>query len=63
MERSWPDWLILYSLGNRRFYAIATWFTPEPVVVEDDTAEGLEERMRHLAPRYGHAAVPHDRAA
>ncbi|MEV7012477.1 hypothetical protein [Streptosporangium sp. NPDC051022] len=46
LERSWPAWLILYSLGNRRFYAIAAWPAPEPTIVCDDTAEGLEEQMR-----------------
>ncbi|MEV7004881.1 hypothetical protein [Streptosporangium sp. NPDC051022] len=46
MERSWPTWLVLYSLGNRRFYAIAGWPAPEPVIVCDDTSEGLEEQMR-----------------
>ncbi|GAA3107624.1 hypothetical protein [Streptosporangium carneum] len=47
LERSMPAWLVLYSLGNRRFYAIARhWETAEPVIVCDDTAEGLEARMR-----------------
>ncbi|MEV8634870.1 hypothetical protein AB0395_24760 [Streptosporangium sp. NPDC051023] len=46
LERSRPDWAVLYSLGRRRFYAIATWPTPEPVIVEDDTAAGLEGQMR-----------------
>ncbi|MEV8635523.1 hypothetical protein AB0395_28070 [Streptosporangium sp. NPDC051023] len=46
LERSRSAWAVLYSLGRRRFYAIATWPTPEPVIVEDDTAAGLEEQMR-----------------
>ncbi len=45
MDRSTVDWTVLYSLGRRRFYALATWPAPVPVVVEDDTAEGLRARM------------------
>ncbi|MEV8630107.1 hypothetical protein AB0395_00480 [Streptosporangium sp. NPDC051023] len=46
MERSHPAWLVLYSLGTRRFYALATWPASESVIVCDDTAAGLEEQMR-----------------
>ncbi|MEV7907586.1 hypothetical protein [Streptomyces anulatus] len=46
LDRAWPDWTVLYSLGNRRFYAVAAWPTPQPVIVEDETAEGLESQMR-----------------
>ncbi|GAA3095515.1 hypothetical protein [Streptosporangium carneum] len=48
LERSWPAWTVLYSLGRRRFYALSSWPTPQPVIVESDTAEGLEERMREI---------------
>ncbi|WP_271216099.1 hypothetical protein [Streptosporangium carneum] len=48
LTRAWPAWLVLYSLGRRRFYAIAAWPTPEPSTVADDTAEGLEEQMREV---------------
>ncbi|MEV8636158.1 hypothetical protein AB0395_31340 [Streptosporangium sp. NPDC051023] len=46
LDRAWPDWTVLYSLGRRRFYALSSWTTPEPVIIWDDTAEGLEKRMR-----------------
>ncbi|MEU1730408.1 hypothetical protein [Streptosporangium sp. NPDC020145] len=46
INQSWADWTVLYSLGHRRFYAMAGWDNPRPVVVEDITGEGLEERMR-----------------
>ncbi|MEV8635404.1 hypothetical protein AB0395_27475 [Streptosporangium sp. NPDC051023] len=36
---------MLYSLGNRRFYAVASWPAPQPVIVEHETATGLEARM------------------
>ncbi|MEV8637259.1 hypothetical protein AB0395_37015 [Streptosporangium sp. NPDC051023] len=45
LDRKWPDWTVLYSLGNRRFYAVAAWPNPRPVMVEDETATGLEARM------------------
>ncbi|MEV7013047.1 hypothetical protein [Streptosporangium sp. NPDC051022] len=45
LDREWPAWLVLYSLGDRRFYALAGWAAPVPLMVADDTAEGLEERM------------------
>ncbi|MFD0883820.1 hypothetical protein ACFQ08_04520 [Streptosporangium algeriense] len=44
--RLWPAWTVLYSLGRRRFYAVAGWATPRPVIVEDPTASGLEDLMR-----------------
>ncbi|MEV7013794.1 hypothetical protein [Streptosporangium sp. NPDC051022] len=46
LDRQWPGWLVLYSLGERRFHAIASWPAPEPLTVSDDTAEGLERRVR-----------------
>ncbi|GHE27607.1 hypothetical protein GCM10017673_32270 [Streptosporangium violaceochromogenes] len=45
LERSRPGWVVLYGVGSRRFYAIATWPVPQPVMVSAPTAEGLEERM------------------
>ncbi|MFI7533927.1 hypothetical protein [Streptosporangium sp. NPDC049376] len=46
IDRAWADWTVLYSLGRRCFYAMAAWDGPRPVVVEDVTGDGLEERMR-----------------
>ncbi|MFC3980415.1 hypothetical protein [Streptosporangium jomthongense] len=46
IDQAWVDWTVLYSLGRRSFYAVAAWDGPRPVIVEDPTADGLEERMR-----------------
>ncbi|MEU1879204.1 hypothetical protein ABZ470_17970 [Streptosporangium sp. NPDC020072] len=46
IDLAWADWTVLYSLGRRSFYAMASWDGPRPVIVEDSTSEGLEERMR-----------------
>ncbi|MFD0888181.1 hypothetical protein ACFQ08_26875, partial [Streptosporangium algeriense] len=46
IDLAWAEWTVLYSLGKRCFYAMAAWDGPRPVVVEDSTSEGLEERMR-----------------
>ncbi|MFF4411547.1 hypothetical protein ACFYY8_03400 [Streptosporangium sp. NPDC001559] len=46
LDLAWAEWTVLYSLGHRRFYAMAGWDNPRPVVVEDVTGAGLEERMR-----------------
>ncbi|GAA3077586.1 hypothetical protein [Streptosporangium carneum] len=45
LDEKWPEWTVFYSLGNRRFYAVAGWSAPQPVLVESDTAEGLEALM------------------
>ncbi|GHE45565.1 hypothetical protein GCM10017673_54530 [Streptosporangium violaceochromogenes] len=47
LERSRPGWVVWYGTGTRHFYAIATWPTPEPVMVSADSAEDLEEQMNH----------------
>ncbi|MEV7005716.1 hypothetical protein [Streptosporangium sp. NPDC051022] len=46
LTRTWTGWTVLYGPGSRRFYAVATWPTPEPLVLEDRTSEGLELRIR-----------------
>ncbi|MER7211250.1 hypothetical protein ABT340_29705 [Streptosporangium sp. NPDC000239] len=46
IDQAWADWTVLYSLGRRSFYAVAAWEGSRPVIVEDPTSEGLEERMR-----------------
>jgi len=46
LEITWPGWSILYGTGSRLFHAIATWPTPEPVLVCDRTVEGLKTQMR-----------------
>ncbi|MBB4920600.1 hypothetical protein [Streptosporangium saharense] len=46
LDQVWSDWTVLYSLGKRSFYAVASWDGPQLVVVEDATSEGLEGRMQ-----------------
>lgn len=58
MDRSCQGWSVLYSLGERRFYAIAAWPTPEPLMVTADTAEGLVERMRQAEMDIAWRALP-----
>lgn len=62
LERSWPGWVILYGVGSRRFFAMAAWPVPEPVMVSASSAEGLEERMGEaetaLLTRLGTPPVP-----
>lgn len=75
LERSCPGWVVWYGTGSRRFYAIATWPAPEPVMVQAATAENLEEQMNqaetaqllHTATFTGrvrrHAPLPGTRCA
>ncbi|GAA0826485.1 hypothetical protein ACFQVD_27925 [Streptosporangium amethystogenes subsp. fukuiense] len=46
LEITWPGWAVLYGTGSRLFHAIATWPTPEPLLLCDRTVEGLKARMR-----------------
>ncbi|MGW4424939.1 hypothetical protein [Streptosporangium sp. NPDC004631] len=45
LAQAWPSWTVLYGVGSRRFYALATWQVSEPLMVEAATAEELERRM------------------
>ncbi|MEV4096430.1 hypothetical protein [Streptosporangium saharense] len=67
LGRSSPGWAVLYSLSKRRFFGLCAWPSPQPVMISDATAEGLEQRMReaetllilHMPPaedRLGRAA-------
>lgn len=46
LDRVERAWTILYSVGRRRFYAIASWPADEPLIVEAPTPETLREQMR-----------------
>ncbi|MBB4920796.1 hypothetical protein [Streptosporangium saharense] len=46
LDQACSGWAVLYSLSERRFFAFCAWPSPQPVIVIDDTAEGLEQRMR-----------------
>ncbi|MER7132080.1 hypothetical protein [Streptosporangium saharense] len=67
LDQACSGWAVLYSLSERRFFGLCAWPSPQPVIVCDDTAEGLEQRMReaetllilHMSPvegRLGRAA-------
>ncbi len=58
LGQAWPNWCVLYSLGLRRFHAIATWPAPEPLMVEADTPEGLETRMREAETAFAQGTPP-----
>ncbi|MEU0517920.1 hypothetical protein [Streptosporangium sp. NPDC006007] len=45
LAQAWPSWTVLYGVGSRRFYAMATWATSEFLMVEAATSEELERRM------------------
>ncbi|MEU0519764.1 hypothetical protein [Streptosporangium sp. NPDC006007] len=45
LAQAWPSWTVLYGVGSRRFYALATWATSEPLMIEAADAEELERRM------------------
>ncbi|MFF4989238.1 hypothetical protein ACFY19_18755 [Streptosporangium saharense] len=65
LDQAWANWTVLYSLGKRSFYAVASWDSPQVVVVEDLTSEGLEGRMQEaeMARMVPAAPPPHDAPA
>ncbi|WP_405143885.1 hypothetical protein OG589_39955 [Sphaerisporangium sp. NBC_01403] len=46
LDRLEPAWTILYGPWSRRFYALALFATPAPLIVEAFTAQELKEQMR-----------------
>ncbi|GAA1265732.1 hypothetical protein GCM10009677_17310 [Sphaerisporangium rubeum] len=46
LDRLEPGWLVLYGTWSRRFYAIALWEAPCPVLLDARTAEELRGLMR-----------------
>ncbi|MFC3985463.1 hypothetical protein [Streptosporangium jomthongense] len=58
LDRSCLWWSVLYSLGQRRFYAIAIWPTPEPLIISDVSPEGLQERIREAETALAWRALP-----
>jgi hypothetical protein len=62
LDRLEPAWTILYGPWSRRFYALALFPTPHPLIVEESTAQGLTEQMRQaeqevLSARWPRMAV------
>ncbi|MET8141835.1 ATP-binding protein [Sphaerisporangium sp. NPDC005288] len=41
-----PGWTVLYGVGTRRFYALATWPAPEAVIVQARDTDELRRLMR-----------------
>ncbi|WP_433235600.1 hypothetical protein ACQPYK_25625 [Streptosporangium sp. CA-135522] len=58
LAAAWPGWSVFYGLGSRRFYAVAAWPTTQPLIVEDDTPEGLEEQMHQAEMACAWHALP-----
>ncbi|WP_156056550.1 ATP-binding protein [Streptosporangium roseum] len=50
LDQAEAGWTVMYGVGGRRFYAIATTHVPEPQVVEARTAEELHELIRETGP-------------
>ncbi|MEV7965669.1 hypothetical protein AB0O34_06760 [Sphaerisporangium sp. NPDC088356] len=64
LDRLEPAWMILYGPWSRRFYALALFATPGPLIVEAFTAQELTDQMRQaeqdtlIAPWPPTAAAP-----
>lgn len=41
-----PAWVVFYGLGSRRFFAMATWPVPRPLIVSAADVEELRDLMR-----------------
>ncbi|WP_406312142.1 ATP-binding protein [Streptosporangium sp. NBC_01639] len=59
IDQAEAGWTVMYGVGGRRFYAIATTHVPEPQVVEARTAEELHELIRETGPAMPPPAVLH----
>ncbi|MEZ0072258.1 hypothetical protein [Planotetraspora sp. GP83] len=45
LDQRSQGWTVMYGAGSRRFYAMAAWPVPEPLIVEARTAAELEALM------------------
>jgi hypothetical protein len=57
LDEAEPAWAVSYGLGSRRFYAIATWPVPHPLILDATSLDELRELMREakMSPAaYGH---------
>lgn len=55
-----PGWVVFYGLGSRRFFAVATWPAPHPLIVSATEVEELRDLMREAEFTYA-ADLPHSR--
>ncbi|MEO3808542.1 ATP-binding protein [Sphaerisporangium sp. B11E5] len=53
-----PAWSIWYGVGSRRFYAVATWSSPCPLLLKASTAEELRHLMREAERTAPYLLVP-----
>ncbi|GAA1266579.1 hypothetical protein GCM10009677_18540 [Sphaerisporangium rubeum] len=53
-----PAWSIWYGVGSRRFYAVATWSSPYPLLLAASTAEELRHLMREAERTAPYLLVP-----
>lgn len=45
LDRSEPRWVVFYGPYTRRFYAIAAWPSPSPIVLDAEGTAELRELM------------------
>ncbi|MFC4530696.1 ATP-binding protein [Sphaerisporangium dianthi] len=62
LDQMEPVWAIWYGMGSRRFYAVATWPLPGPLLVQAGTADELRDLMRASEQAVLYRSGP-DRAA
>lgn len=46
LDRSEPRWVVFYGPYTRRFYAIAAWPSPSPLVLDAEGTTELRQLMR-----------------
>lgn len=46
LDEAEPAWAVSYGLGSRRFYAIAAWPVPVPLVLDAFSLDDLRDLMR-----------------
>ncbi|MBB4700809.1 ATP-binding protein [Sphaerisporangium siamense] len=46
LDQMEPAWCVMYGVGSRRFYAIATWHVLRPLIVQARAVEELRTLMR-----------------
>ncbi|WP_405142132.1 ATP-binding protein [Sphaerisporangium sp. NBC_01403] len=63
LDQMEPAWSVWYGVGTRRFYAVATWASSEPLLVLAPTPEELRDLMRdveRIRAKAGHRGrTPH----
>ncbi len=63
LDQMEPAWSVWYGVGTRRFYAVATWASSEPLLVLAPTPEELRDLMRdveRIRAKAGHLMYPYE---